>query len=301
MRIFRMLGRSIRDAFKSVIRNFSLSLASISCITITLIIVAIAIMASFNVQNFTQEIERDLTIVIFLNNDVTEEDINNVENEIRQIPNVDKSSIKFESKQDVKEEMQKESEVFNTVLDEWDDSESPLKDTFQVKVKNVDKISNTANRIEKIAKVNTVRYGEGMVDKMISAFSSIEKVTYGVVIALVIVTVFLIINTIKLTISARRREIGIMRLVGASNFTIKTPFIVEGMILGLLGSIIPVIFTTYGYLAFYNHFDGYLFTQLIQLIKPEPFIYSTAGIVVIIGILVGMVGSAGAVRKYLKI
>lgn len=301
MRIFRMLGRSIRDAFKSVIRNFSLSLASISCITITLIIVAIAIMASFNVQNFTQEIERDLTIVIFLNNDVTEEDINNVENEISQIPNVDKSSIKFESKQDVKEEMQKESEVFNTVLDEWDDSESPLKDTFQVKVKNVDKISNTANRIEKIAKVNTVRYGEGMVDKMISAFSSIEKVTYGVVIALVIVTVFLIINTIKLTISARRREIGIMRLVGASNFTIKTPFIVEGMILGLLGSIIPVIFTTYGYLAFYNHFDGYLFTQLIQLIKPEPFIYSTAGIVVIIGILVGMVGSAGAVRKYLKI
>ena len=301
MRIFRMLGRSIRDAFKSVIRNFSLSLASISCITITLIIVAIAIMASFNVQNFTQEIERDLTIVIFLNNDVTEEDINNVENEIRQIPNVDKSSIRFESKQDVKEEMQKESEVFNTVLDEWDDSESPLKDTFQVKVKNVDKISNTANRIEKITKVNAVRYGEGMVDKMISAFSSVEKVTYGVVIALVIVTVFLIINTIKLTISARRREIGIMRLVGASNFTIKTPFIVEGMILGLLGSIIPVIFTTYGYLAFYNHFDGYLFTQLIQLIKPEPFIYSTAGIVVIIGILVGMVGSAGAVRKYLKI
>ena len=301
MRIFRMLGRSIRDAFKSVIRNFSLSLASISCITITLIIVAIAIMASFNVQNFTQEIERDLTIVIFLNNDVTEEDINNVENEIRQIPNVDKSSIRFESKQDVKEEMQKESEVFNTVLDEWNDSESPLKDTFQVKVKNVDQISNTANRIEKITKVNAVRYGEGMVDKMISAFSSVEKVTYGVVIALVIVTVFLIINTIKLTISARRREIGIMRLVGATNFTIKTPFIVEGMILGLLGSIIPVIFTTYGYLAFYNHFDGYLFTQLIQLIKPEPFIYSTAGIVVIIGILVGMVGSAGAVRKYLKI
>ena len=296
-----MLGRSIRDAFKSVIRNFSLSLASISCITITLIIVAIAIMASFNVQNFTQEIEKDLTIVIFLNNEVTDEDITRVEEEIKQIPNVDQDSVVFASKQDVKEEMQQESEVFDTVLDEWDDTESPLKDTFQVKVKNVEKISDTAERIEKINQVNTVRYGEGMVDQMISAFSSIEKVTYGVVIALVIVTVFLIINTIKLTISARRREIGIMRLVGASNFTIKTPFIVEGMILGLLGSIVPVIFTTYGYLAFYKHFDGYLFTQLIELIEPEPFIYSTAGIVVIIGILVGMVGSAGAVRKYLKI
>ncbi len=301
MRIFRMLGRSIRDAFKSVIRNFSLSLASISCITITLIIVAIAIMASFNVQNFTKEIERDLTIVIFLNNDATEEDIDKVNKELRQISNVDKSSITFESKQEVKEQMQEESEVFDTVLDEWDDDESPLKDTYQVKVKNVEKISDTAARIKKIDSVNTVRYGEGMVEKMVTAFSSIEKVTYGIVIALVIVTVFLIINTIKLTISARRREIGIMRLVGASNFTIKTPFIVEGMILGLLGSIIPVIFTTYGYLMFYKHFDGYLFTQLIQLIEPEPFIYSTAGIVVVIGILVGMVGSAGAVRKYLKI
>lgn len=301
MKIFRMLGRSIRDAFKSVIRNFSLSLASISCITITLIIVAIAIMASFNVQNFTKEIEKDLTIVIFLNNDATEEDVTSVEQRLRKIPNVDKKSITFESKQEVKEDMQKESEVFDTVLDEWNDSESPLKDTFQVKVKNVENISATAKKIEKINQVNTVRYGEGMVDKMITAFSSIEKVTYGIVIALVVVTVFLIINTIKLTISARRREIGIMRLVGASNFTIKTPFIIEGMILGLLGSIVPIIFTTYGYLAFYNHFDGYLFTQLIQLIKPEPFIYSTAGIVVIIGILVGMVGSAGAVRKYLKI
>lgn len=301
MKIFRMLGRSIRDAFKSVIRNFSLSLASISCITITLIIVAIAIIASFNVQNFTKEIEKDLTIVIFLNNDATEEDIDRIEKEITEIPNVNKSSLKFESKSEVKEAMQEESEVFNTVLDEWDDTESPLKDTFQVKVKNVEKISKTAERIKDIDKVNTVRYGEGMVDKMITAFSSIEKVTYGVVIALVVVTVFLIINTIKLTISARRREISIMRLVGASNFTIKTPFIIEGMILGLLGSIVPVIFTTYGYLAFYKHFDGYLFSQLIQLIKPEPFIYSTAGIVIVIGILVGMVGSASAVRKYLKV
>lgn len=301
MKVFRMLGRSIRDAFKSVIRNFSLSLASISCITITLIIVAIAIIASFNVQNFTKEIEKDLTIVIFLNNDATAEDAELVEQQLRKIPNVEKKSITFASKQKVKEDMQKESEVFNTVLDEWDDSESPLKDTFQVKVKNVENISATARKIEKINKVNTVRYGEGMVDKMITAFSSIEKVTYGIVIALIIVTVFLIINTIKLTISARRREIGIMRLVGASNFTIKTPFIIEGMILGLLGSIVPVIFTTYGYLAFYNHFDGYLFTQLVQLIKPEPFIYSAAGIVIIIGILVGMVGSAGAVRKYLKV
>ena len=92
-----------------------------------------------------------------------------------------------------------------------------------------------------------------------------------------------------------------MKYVGATNGFIRGPFIIEGMILGVLGSIIPIILTTYGYLAFYNHFDGYLFSELIQLIKPEPFIYTTSLIVLVIGILVGMIGSASAVKKYLKV
>ena len=299
MKLFRMLGRSIRDAFKSVIRNFSLSLASISCITITLIIVAIAIMASFNINNFTAEIEKDLTIVVFLDRDATEDDIKDVKTNIEKISNVDK--ITYISKTEVKKNMQQESEVLDKVLEGYKEGESPLKDTYQVKVKDIEQIKDTADKIKKINSVSVVRYGEGMVEKLVSAFDSVKRVTYGVVIALVVVTVFLIVNTIKLTISARRREIGIMRLVGASNFTIKTPFIVEGMILGLLGSIVPVVFTTYGYMAFYKHFDGYLFSKLIVLIKPEPFIYTTSLMIVIIGILVGMIGSASAVKKYLKI
>ena len=299
MKLFRMLGRSIRDAFKSVIRNFSLSLASISCITITLIIVAIAIIASFNVENFTKEIERDMTIVVFLNNNADEEDVKTTEKEIKKLSNVEKYT--YQSKVEVKEQMQKESDVFKTVLDGWDENESPLKDTFQVKVKDITKIKKTANTIKNMDNVSVVRYGEGYVDKMITAFSSIQKVTYGIVIALILVTIFLIINTIKLTISARHREIEIMRVVGASNLSIKIPFIIEGMILGLFGSIIPIVFTTYGYLAFYKHFDGYLFSELIKLIKPEPFIYTTSLIVLAIGILVGMIGSASAVKRYLKI
>ena len=299
MKLFRMLGRSVRDAFKSVIRNFSLSLASISCITITLIIVAVAIVASLNVQNFTREIEKDMTIVVFLDNSATQEDAKEVEEKISKLSNVSKYT--YQTKQEVKEKMQQESDVFNTVLETWENEDSPLKDTFQVKVKNIEKIKNTAEQIEKMKTVAVVRYGEGMVDKMVTAFSSVEKVTYGIVIALVLVTIFLIINTIKLTISARKREISIMRLVGASNFTIKTPFIIEGMILGLFGSIIPIGITMYGYTALYKHFNGYLFSELIKLIKPEPFIYQTSLAVLGIGILVGMIGSASAVRKYLKV
>ena len=299
MKAIRMLKMSIRDSFKSVIRNYKLSLASISCITITLIIVAVAIIASLNVQNFTKEIEKDLTIVVFMDNDTTEEDIENIKEKFDKVDNIDKYTYK--SKIEVKEEMQAESDVFNTVLSNWDEDESPLKDTFQIKVKDVEKIGKTADKIKNMDKVSVVRYGEGMVEKLISAFSSIEKVTYAIVIALIIVTVFLIVNTIELTISARSREIGIMRLVGASNWTIKTPFVIEGMILGLFGSIIPIVITTYGYSAFYEHFDGYLFSELIQLIKPEPFIYQASLAIMIIGVIVGMIGSSFAVRKYLKV
>ena len=299
MKFLRLLKRSVREAFKSVFRNFSLSLASISCITITLIIVAASIIITFNLQNFTSEMEKDLTIIVFLDNNITEEEIDTLMTELRDMSNVE--SLTYQSKASIKEEMRKESEVFDEVMSTWSDEDNPLKDTFQIKVKDVEKIGDTAESIEKMEEVSSVKYGEGMVDNLLLAFESIQKISYGVVIALVLVTVFLIINTIKLTIFSRKREISIMRLVGASNFMIKTPFIVEGMVLGMFGSIIPILIICFGYVALYDHTNGYLYSQMITLIEPEPFIYMISGIILVIGIIVGMVGSASAVRKYLKI
>ena len=301
MKLLRMLGRSIRDAFKSVFRNFSLSLASISCIAITLIIVAVSIVVSFNVENFTQEIERDLTIVVFVDNDATQEEVNNVKQELEKINEINKKEIVYKHKNSIKNDMAKESEVFNTVMAEWDEKDNPLKDTFQVKVKNAEKIGVTADKIKKIKKVSVVRYGEGMVEKMISSFETIKKITYIAVIALILVTIFLIINTIKLTIFSRKREISIMRLVGASNFTIKTPFIIEGMILGMIGSLLPIGLIIFGYPALYDKLGGYVFSPLVKLIGSASFVYTTSLIVLVIGIIVGMIGSASAVRKYLKV
>lgn len=301
MKLLRMLGRSIRDAFKSVFRNFSLSLASISCIAITLIIVAVSIVVSFNVENFTQEIERDLTIVVFVDNDATQEEVNNVKQELEKINEINKKEIVYKDKNSIKNDMAKESEVFNTVMAEWDEKDNPLKDTFQVKVKNAEKIGVTADKIKKIKKVSVVRYGEGMVEKMILSFETIKKITYVAVIALILVTIFLIINTIKLTIFSRKREISIMRLVGASNFTIKTPFIIEGMILGMLGSLLPIGLIIFGYPALYDKLGGYVFSPLVKLIGSASFVYTTSLIVLVIGIIVGMMGSASAVRKYLKV
>ena len=302
MKLLRMLGRSVRDAFKSVFRNFSLSLASISCITITLIIVSISIVVSFNVQNFTKEIERDLTIVVFVDNEATAEDVKEIKEELTEIKEINKKSIVYSSKAEQKDKISSESDVFKTVMKDWDEKDNPLKDTFQVKVKHAEKISATAEKIRKIDKVAVVKYGEGMVDKLVSAFATIKKITYIAVVALVIVTVFLIVNTIKLTIFSRKREIGIMRLVGASNFTIKNPFIVEGMILGMIGSILPICLIVFGYPMLYKRLGGHVFSPLIKMIEPtNSFIWNASLLVLVIGIIVGMIGSARAVRKYLKV
>jgi len=299
MKAVRILGRNIRDSFKSVFRNFSLSLASISCITITLIVVAISIVLSQNVNNFAENVEKDLTIVVFLDVDIAPEEKDDVEDLIKKIDEVD--TYTYQSKTQIAEEMMKSSDVFKNIMENWTEEESPLQSTFQVKVKDIETIGDVAKEIKALEHVSTVKYGEGMVEQLISVFDIVKNISIGMVIALIIVTAFLIANTIKITIFSRKREIEIMRLVGASNINIKIPFVFEGLLLGIFGAIIPIVVTTYGYTVLYNRFDGQLFSPFIRLIKPEPFIYYVSGILLVIGILVGMFGSWRAVKKYLKI
>lgn len=299
MKPFRMFARSIRDAFKSVIRNFSLSIASISCISITLIIVAMSLVASANVENIAQSIKSDVTIVAFTKLQMTDTDIATIKKNLNNIDNIE--TYEFKSREEQKNDMMKESKVLASVMQEWEKDETPLRDSFLIKVKELEKIKNTVNLIKNIENIEVVNYGENMVHQLLGAFKLVEKIAIAVVLVLLVVTVFLIINTIKLTIFSRKREISIMRLVGASNFTIKNPFVIEGLIIGALGSVFPIIITIYGYVALYNHFDGILFSPLFKLISPEPFVYMISAIILVIGMLVGMIGSGRAVRKYLKI
>lgn len=299
MKVFRILVRSIRDSFKSVFRNFSLSLASISCITITLLVVAIAIVLSENVNNFTTLIEKDVTIVTFINNEATDEEIKQLGREIESLSNID--SVVFDSKMDIMKDMMDSSDVFKNIMSNWDEETTPIQDTYLVKVSDIELIKKTADEIKKMEHVAVVKYGEGMVEQLVSVFDIVRKISIGMVIALVIVTWFLISNTIKITIFSRKREIEIMRLVGASNINIKIPFIMEGLFLGVIGSIIPVCVTIFGYVALYTNFDGQLFSPFIRLITPEPFVYTTSIILLGVGMFVGMLGSLRAVKKYLKI
>ncbi len=299
MKAFRILSRNLRDSFKSIFRNFALSLASISCITITLIVVSLAIILTFNVNNFATSIEKDVTIVAFLDVDITKEDTDKVEAEIKKLDNIE--NYVYRSKKEITDEMMESSEVFKSIMSEWNEDENPLQATFQVKVVDIETIGDVANKIKNIEHVSTVKYGEGMVEQLVSIFDSVKKASILVVVALILVTAFLISNTIKITIFSRKREIEIMRLVGASNINIKIPFIFEGLFLGLFGSIIPVAVTIYGYSAVYDKLGGQLFTKIITLLEPTPFVFWLSLLLVVIGMIVGMFGSVRAVRKHLKI
>lgn len=303
MKFLRSIRRYFRDASRSVIRNFSLSLASISCITITLIVVAISIVLSYNVEHISKHVKSNISIIVFLDKtfDSTTEQ-SDFEQQLTAIENIGADNFVFKSKKEYAEEMKKEDETFALIVDSWTDKSNPLLDSYEIKVKDVTQIKSTADSLKKISKVSSVNYGEEYIESVITIFSVIEKICIGGVIALILVTAFLITNTIKLAIFSRKTEIEIMRLVGASNSAIKTPFIIEGSFIGLFGSILPIALMSYGYVSLYNYLGGELFTSALgKLVSPYPFIIYSSAILLTIGLLVGMIGSQRAVKKYLKI
>ena len=299
MKAFRIFGRNVRDGFKSVGRNLSLSIASISCITITLLIISIALIASSNVENMTKLIREDFTIVAFIKLDTKDEDIKTIKKEIESYDNIE--SVTYQTKKEVANEMKDTSSDLAGIIDSWSDDTNPLYNTFLIKVKDTDQITKTAKKIESLDSIEKINYLQGMVESLMTVFKFVEKAMIVAMIALLLVTLFLINNTIKITIFSRKREIEIMRLVGASNMSIKQPFVIEGLCLGFLGSVIPVLVTIYGYSVLYKHFNGQLFSPFFKLVPSEPFMYYIALILMGLGIVIGMFGSYKAVRKYLKI
>ena len=299
MRIIRIVRKNIRDAFKSIFRNFSLSVASISCIAITLIIVAVALVATYNVNNITRQIEGVLEIVVFVDRDATAEEVEKVGQEINTLDNVDAKLTEFNTKEDLAKQLSEEDDNMRLILETLD--ENPLQASYIISVKDVTKISNTAEEIKGIKNVTSVRYGESLVNKLLNVFGIIRNGCIVAVVALVLVTAFLVGNTIKITIFSRRQEIQIMRLVGTSNTVIKLPFLVEGFVLGVFGGLIATAISLGAYYFLYDYTNGVLFSNLAPLVPVKTIMWETTLILLVIGGLVGMFGSLMSTRKYLKI
>ena len=297
MRAIRVIIRNIRDAFKSVFRNFSLSFASITCSAITLLIVTIAIVITTNINYLTKQYENELTIVTYLYHDANEEQIKEYDNLLKENKHI--IEYKYKSKEDWKKECQDDSDVLNNALNSL--SYNPLLDSYTIKVDELKNMKQVAKDVAKSDYVESVDYNEGLVEKISVVFNLVEKISIILIVALLVVTAFLIGNTIKLTIFSRKTEIEIMRLVGTSNIVIKLPFLFEGLILGVLGSIIPIMIMVYGYLILYDRTNGYIYSNVIKMVKPYPFVFYAALFILILGAIIGMISSIRAVRKYLKI
>ncbi len=304
MKGIRIFKRNVVSALKSIFRNMSLSIASITCTIITLVLVGIAMVFSANVNNFTKDLEETLSIIVYVDKTATQDDINTIKSRLLEIKNIKGDELYHKDKEKIKEEMMAKTDknsALYSIMNTWTAENNPLETEFIVAVKDVKELGKTVDAIESITMVTNVQYSKSVAEKMISAFDVVEKVTIAILIGLLLVTVLLICNTIKLTIFARRNEIEIMRLVGISNFVIKLPFVLEGLFLGVIGSIVPVVCSVWGYTLMYDKLDKHLFTNLIEMIPPFPFTIYLSVILVCIGAIVGIIGSYTTVRKHLKI
>lgn len=301
MKGIRIFRRNVGSAIKSIFRNFSLSVASIVCTTITLIIVSLAIICSANVNNFTKELESTLTIIAFVDENATEEDIKSIKSRLLEIKNIKSDELLYKDKETVKQETIKADKDLALILGTWTEEDNFLRSEFFITVKDVSKLEETVESVKKIDNIVNVEYQEDVVEKMVPIFNIIKQITIAIIVGLIAVTIFLICNTIKLTIYARKTEIEIMRLVGISNFVIKLPFVIEGLFLGIIGAIVPIIVTIWGYTITFDKLEGYLYANFIKMIEPLPFTLMVSGLLIVIGAVVGMIGSYTTVRKHLKI
>lgn len=294
----RTIGRHARESLKSIARNGWMTFASVSAVTVTLILVGVFFVIMMNLNKVATTIEEDVQIRVHIDVAANKQDQANLKNQIGLIPEV--SSVKFSPKEqelkDLIKSLGEEGKSFKLF-----EQDNPLNDVFVVKTKNPTDTMKAAKKIEKMNYVAKVRYGEGKVEKLFKFIKASRNVGVVLIIGLFFTAVFLISNTIKITIFARRRQIKIMRLVGATNNFIRWPFFLEGLWLGILGSILPIVLIWIAYNSAYDYLAPKLAGNFMQILPANPFMFQVAGILLLMGAVIGIWGSVMSVRKFLKV
>jgi cell division transport system permease protein len=294
----RTIGRHARESFKSIARNGWMTFASVSAVTVTLILVGVFFVIMMNLNKVATTIEEDVQIRIHIDVAANKQDQQNLKSQIALIPEV--SSVKFSPKEqelkDLIKSLGEEGKSFKLF-----EQDNPLNDVFIVKTKNPTDTMKAAQKIQKLNYVSKVRYGQGKVEKLFKFIKASRNVGVVLIFGLFFTAVFLISNTIKITIIARRREIKIMRLVGATNNFIRWPFFLEGLWLGILGSILPIVLISIAYNSAYDYLAPKLAGNFMQILPYNPFMYQVAGILMLMGAVIGVWGSVMSVRKFLKV
>lgn len=295
---FRTFKRHLREGVKSLFRNGWMSIASIGAVTMTLFLVAAFLAIILNLNQIAKKIESDVEIKVLIDLTADETQIKELGDNIRKINGVD--TVTFVSND---EELQSFMESFGEEGQFWElfEQDNPLNHTYVVRAIEPQDTEQIATTIERLDYVSGVVYGKDVVQPLFKFNEYARTIGLIVIIGLVLSAIFLISNTIKLTIMARKTEIGIMKLVGATNGFIRWPFFVEGMLLGILGSLIPITLILVGYHYIDTNIRQKIPFDFIDLLPFNPFAWELSLIILLIGTVIGVWGSVMSVRKFLKV
>lgn len=302
----RTILRHLREGAKNIIRNGWMSFASMSSIFISLFILGVFLLLALNVNSMSAQIESQVQIRVFLQLNVEQAKMTELQNKIGNITEV--SKVTFVSKAEGLELLRKNlGEENKELLDGYENEENPLPDSFTVEVYDPRSIAQAAAQIEAINKADEtlpiakVKYGQGTVETLFKVTNALRIIGIVIVIGLGVTAMFLISNTIKMTIIARRREIGIMKLVGATNSFIRWPFFIEGALIGIISSVITTVIVLVGYSELVQFSQMELSLMMIKLVTVKESGLLTAALIIGLGTLIGIWGSTISIRKYLKV
>ncbi|WP_057735833.1 permease-like cell division protein FtsX [Liquorilactobacillus uvarum] len=288
--------RHLVESFKSLKRNGWMSVAAFSAVTVTLLLVGVLLSIIMNVNKIAADIENDVQVRVLIDRGTTSKQREVLKKQLSGLNSV--HNIKFSSKE---QELKNVVGSYGNEFKLFGGDDNPLNDVYVVKTKKPSQTVKVAKEVRKMKHVYDAKYGGASAKKLFKIVDGIQKWGMGISLLLLFVAVFLISNTIKITILSRRNEISIMRLVGATNSFIRWPFILEGAWTGLFGAILPIIVVDIGYAWIHGILSASLASTGYRLLSPGIFLVQIDILMILIGILIGAIGSGLSMRKFLKI
>lgn len=286
----------IKEAFKSIFKNKNTSFATIFSMMIALLILGITLCIVLNINNFTLKVKQEVSgMQIFMKNTINEEELEDFKKVLE--ANEDFENISFVSKQELMK-----SFVENTNIDfkAFDDIDNPCENSFRVYIKNSEKSAKLVNSLQKDLRISSISFYEEDIKNLIKTSETVSLISVIIIIILFMLSLMVIENMIKIAIFSRMKEIEIMKIIGATNWFIRLPFIIEGAILGLIGSGLAFLIVFFAYSKIYTNMPEAIFFHKYLIDKNEmsKMLFS---LFLSSGIGIGMLGSIISLRKYLKV
>ena len=296
---YNRLGYLIGEGFSNVFKNKKSTMASIIIMCATMIIFGLFLIIGENVNHFVDNLKLQQGFQAFMKEDATQEEMDEVKEKIRLIDGV--STIDFVSKEQGLNTMKEKLKDEKGVLDGF--NVQKIKASYIVKVTDLEKSKTIQDEVEKIDNVVKITNSNETAMKLISIAKVIRIATGVILLLLIVISTFIISNTIKLTVHSRRKEISIMKYVGATNSFIRWPFIVEGIVIGIISSIISIIIVggTYNIITTKMAASDFVRVMGMNLLGLNEMLTSIIIVYLILGIGIGTVGSVVSMRKYLKV